>query len=377
MNATPAPAPPSAIRAADLFDAMLVQQASDLHLGVGSPPMLRVRGELEPLAGHAAITGADMDALCQQWLSPEQLGQYERERDFDFAYAFGERARFRGNLLYKLTGKGAVFRTIPSKIVDLASLATPPAVATLATARAGLVLVTGPTGSGKSTTLAAMIDAINQQRDGHILTIEDPVEFTHRAKRCQITHREVGRDVVNYAEAIRSAGREDVDVILVGELRDSNTMRLALQAASAGALVFATVHTNSAASTIDRFINAFAADQQPAIRSMMAECLVGIVAQQLLRKKDGSGRCAVHEILLCNKAIASMIREGKTLQIVNAMQAGRGEGMQLMDDTLLARVADGTVAPADALAKAVDKATFLKDPKMVAAGFDPQAAVHV
>ena len=363
--------------ASDLFDAMLAADASDLHLAVGMVPMVRARGELTALPSFAPLSAAAMDALCAQWLSAEQHAIFTAEHDLDFAYAFGERARFRGNLLHKLSGIGAVFRTIPTKIVDLASLGVPPAVSQFARAQYGLVLVTGPTGSGKSTTLAAIIDAINKTRDGHILTIEDPVEFTHRPVRCQITHREVGRDVVDYAEAIRSVGREDADVVLVGELRDSVTMRLALQAASAGTLVFATVHTNSAPATIDRVINSFTADQQNAVRSMLAECLVGIVAQQLLRKKDRSGRLAVHEVLVANKAVASMVREGKTMQIPNAMQAGKGEGMQLLDETLMARVNDGTIAAADALAKAVDKAAFVKDARMVAAGLDPQAAISV
>lgn len=362
-------------RAEALFAAMMQADASDLHLSTGSEPMVRARGELQVLPGFARLTAAHMDALLDDWLSPAQKQMFLQELDFDFAYAWGERARFRGNLLHKQTGIGAVFRTIPSKILDLATLGTPPAIARLATADFGLILVSGPTGSGKSTTLAGMLDAINKSRDGHILTIEDPVEFTHKAQRCQITHREVGRDVASYADAVRSVGREDADVVLIGELRDATTMRLALQAASAGCLVFATVHTNSAPATIDRFINAFAAEQQPAIRGMLAESLVGIVAQQLLKKKDGKGRVAVHEILFGNKAVSSMIRESKVMQLPSVIQASRAEGMQGMDDTLLARVADGSIAGIDALGKAIDKVAFCKDPRVASLGLPQQMMV--
>jgi twitching motility protein PilT len=225
----------------------------------------------------------------------------------------------------KVSGVGGVFRTIPSKILSLDQLGVPAGIRKLADLRAGLVLVTGPTGSGKSTTLAAMIDHINTTRAGHILTIEDPVEFVHQSKRCLVTHKEVGDHVPSFLEAIRSAGRENADIILVGELRGAETMKYALQLASFGILIFATVHTNSASATIDRFVNAFPADQQPQIRGLLSDSLVGVVAQQLLKKADGSGRVAAHEILLGNYALASLIREGKTSQIASFIQSGASE----------------------------------------------------
>jgi twitching motility protein PilT len=345
-----------------LFDAMLAQKASDLHLAAGYPPMLRVRGDLVPLAQQPVLTPQAVENYLQDLLSPMQRQIFAAENDLDFAHAFADKARFRGNYFRKTSGMGAVFRVIPTQIQTLEELRLPEVTRRLTESRAGLILVTGPTGSGKSTTLAAMLDAINSSRRGHILTIEDPVEFVHRPQNCQITHREVGRDVPSFADAIRSAGREDADVILVGELRNAETMRLALQAASSGALVFATVHTNSAASTIDRFINAFPAEQQPAIRGMLAECLTGIVAQQLLKRADGKGRLAVQEILLGNRAVAAIIRDGKTMMLTSLMQSGRAEGMQTMDSMLESLVRDGSLKAVDALTKAVDKENFAKVP---------------
>jgi twitching motility protein PilT len=235
-----------------------------------------------------------------------------------------------------------------------------PAIRKLSDRQSGLVLVTGPTGSGKSTTLAAMIDHINKTRAGHVLTIEDPVEFVHTPQKAQITHREIGTHASTYAHAIRSAGREDPNVILIGELRTNETMKLALQLASFGVLVFATVHTNSAAATIDRIINAFPADEQPQVRGMLAESLVGIVAQQLLRTADNKRRVAVHEILIGSSALASMIRENKTFQIPSVMQSGQAQGMQTMDMALERYVRDGTVTLESALEKAIDKESFAK-----------------
>lgn len=340
-----------------LFDAMLEAGASDLHLAVGYPPMLRQRGELVP-TDAAVLDRPGIEALLYEILEPELRERFESELDLDFAYALGERARFRANYLWKTTGPGAVFRVIPTTILSAEQLGLPPSILDLAQRRAGLVLVTGPTGSGKSTTLAAMISHINHSRDGHILTIEDPVEFVHPPARCQVTHREVGRDTPSFADAIRSAGRENADVILVGELRGPETMRLALQLASFGVLVFATVHTNSAASTIDRFVNAFPASQQPAIRGMLAESLAGVVAQQLLRRKDGSGRIAVHEVLVGTTGVRATIREARTSMIPSMIQGGGREGMQSMDAALEALVRDGVVSAGDALDKALDKEAF-------------------
>ncbi|MEX1365108.1 MAG: PilT/PilU family type 4a pilus ATPase [Nannocystaceae bacterium] len=342
-----------------LFDAMLEAGASDLHLAVGYPPMLRQRGELVPTEA-AVLDRAGIEALLYEILEPELRERFESELDLDFAYALGERARFRANYLWKTTGPGAVFRVIPTTILSAEQLGLPPSILDLSQRRAGLVLVTGPTGSGKSTTLAAMISHINHSRDGHILTIEDPVEFVHQPARCQVTHREVGSDTPSFADAIRSAGRENADVILVGELRGPETMRLALQLASFGVLVFATVHTNSAASTIDRFVNAFPASQQPAIRGMLAESLAGVVAQQLLRRKDGSGRIAVHEVLVGTTGVSATIREARTSMIPSMIQGGGREGMQSMDAALEALVREGVVSAGDALDKALDKEAFGK-----------------
>ncbi|MCA9654131.1 MAG: PilT/PilU family type 4a pilus ATPase [Myxococcales bacterium] len=331
--------------------------ASDLHLSVGQPPMLRLRGDLVPAEGPA-IDRERMEALLYEILEPAQRQRFETELDLDFAYALGQRARFRANYLWKTTGPGAVFRVIPTTILGAEQLGLPRSILGLVERRAGLVLVTGPTGSGKSTTLAAMISHINHSRDGHILTIEDPVEFVHEPARCQVTHREVGTDTPSFADAIRSAGRENADVILVGELRGPQTMRLALQLASFGVLVLATVHTNSAAATIDRFVNAFPASQQPAIRGMLAESLAGVVAQQLLRRADGTGRVAVQEVLVGTTGVSATIREGRTSMIPSLIQGGRREGMRSMDAALEGLVRDGVVSAADALDKALDKEAF-------------------
>jgi len=252
------------------------------------------------------------------------------------------------------------FRTIPTRVLTLEQLSCPDAIKKMAERRNGLVLVTGPTGSGKSTTLAAMIDHINKTRACHVLTVEDPVEFVHQPNRAQITHREIGTHAASFATAIRSAGREDPDVILIGELRNNETMKLALQLASFGVLVFATLHTNSAPSTIDRMINAFPSDEQPQVRGMLAESLAGIIAQQLLKTADGKGRVAAHEILVGTSALSAMIREGKTYQIPSIMQGAQALGMQTMDQALERLVTKGKVSPEAALEKAIDKESFGK-----------------
>jgi twitching motility protein PilT len=342
-----------------LFDQLLSRKGSDLHLAVGRPPMARIRGELVPLA-EGEISAQEMRALLFEIMNDAQRQQIEEQWDRDFAYQLGAKARFRANYFYKETGLAAVFRTIPSKVLSLADLKTPDVVRRLSERRSGLVLVTGPTGSGKSTTLAAMIDHINRNRASHILTIEDPIEFVHEPNKSQITHREVGAHASSFAAAIRSAGRENPDVILIGELRTNETMKMALQLASYGVLVFGTVHTNSAPATIERIVNAFPADEQPQVRGMMAESLGGIVAQQLLKTADGQGRVAAHEILVGSTAVASIIREGKTFQLQSLMQAGRAQGMQTMDMALEAFVRAGTVELQAALEKAEDKEAFRK-----------------
>lgn len=345
-----------------LFDSLIEAGASDLHLSPNYPPMIRLRGDLVALKDYPNFSHEDIERIVFEILTMDQRCVYTNEHDLDFAYSFGQKARFRGNCLGKTSGMGAVFRVIPTIIKSMDELKLPESVRKMAEARYGLVLVTGPTGSGKSTTLASMIDHINKTRSGHILTVEDPVEFVHMSQKCQITHREVGRDTPTFADAIRSSGREDVDVVLVGELRGAETMRLALQAASSGVLVFATVHTNSAPATIDRFINAFPAEQQPAVRGMLSESLTGIVAQQLLKTADQKGRIAVQEVLVGNKAVSSIIREGKTLMLPSIIQSSRAEGMQGMDDVLLSLVKDKVITANDALSKAIDKENFSKNP---------------
>jgi len=351
------------------FDALLESGASDLHLSVGYPPLMRLRGGLQAIE-DTPLGAPQLERLLFELLDDGRKREFLARRDLDFAHAFADKARFRANYLFKTTGVGAVFRTIPSKIPTAEQLQLPPAIMRFAELRSGLVLVTGPTGSGKSTTLAAIIAQINATRDGHILTIEDPVEFVHESRRCQVTHREVGLDTPSFADAIRSAGRENADVILVGELRGQETMRMALQLASSGVLVFATVHTNSAASTIDRFVNAFPASQQSAIRGMLSDALAGIVAQQLLRTADGTRRVAVHEVLVGTVGVAAAIRESKTSLLPSLIQGGQKHGMQTMDRTLEKLVVDGTITAEDALAKALDKESFAKLPG-VAAKLDP------
>ncbi len=342
-----------------LFDELIAAGGSDLHLAIGYPPMMRLRGELAEMR-EAPVDAEEMEVLLFEIASPEQRKTIVDTLDLDFAYGYGTKARFRANYLYRTTGLGAVFRTIPSKVLTLEDLSCPAAIRKLSDRRAGLVLVTGPTGSGKSTTLAAMIDHINKTRACHVLTIEDPVEFVHTPQKASITHREIGAHASNYAHAIRSAGREDPNVILIGELRTNETMKLALQLASFGVLVFATVHTNSASATIDRIVNSFPSDEQPQVRGMLAESLAGIVAQQLLRSADGKRRVAAHEILVGSPALASMIRENKTFQIPSMMQSGQAQGMQTMDMALERYVKEGTITAETALEKALDKETFAK-----------------
>ena len=274
------------------------------------------------------------------------------------AYEIEDVARFRCNFFYQHRGVGAVFRIIPTKILTLEQLALPEALRTIAMFERGLVLVTGPTGSGKSTTLAAMIDYINEKRDAHIITIEDPLEFVHRNKRCLFTQREIGAHAKSFADALKVASREDPDIILVGEMRDLETISLALTCAELGILVFGTLHTNSAAKTVDRIINAFPADEQEQARTMLSESLKAVVAQQLLQTKDGHGRCAANEILIGSAALASTIREGKISQINSLIQTGSASGMLSMDQHLLQLIKEGKITPEAAYEKGIDKKLF-------------------
>jgi len=341
------------------FQEMKERGASDLHMVIGFPPLLRLRGELVPTE-HPVLTAASIQEILFEILTEEQKNFLVKNRDFDMAYELGSESRFRCNFLYQQRGLGAVFRIIPTKILTVEQLGLPEAVKAIANFKQGLVLVTGPTGSGKSTTLAAIIDFINETREGHIITIEDPLEFVHPNKRCLFTQREIGTHAISFSDALRVASREDPDIILVGEMRDRETISLALTCAELGILVFGTLHTNSAAKTIDRIINAFPAEQQEQTRTMLSESLKAVIAQQLLKTKDGKGRCAAIEILIGSPALASMIREGKITQINSLIQTGIHAGMQTMDQHLLNLLKDDKITPHAAYEKAIDKSIFSK-----------------
>jgi len=340
-----------------LFREMKERGASDLHMIVGFPPMLRLRGELVPTE-NPVLTAESNQGFLFEILTEDQRSTLENHRDLDMAYELEGLARFRCNFLYQHRGVGAVFRLIPTDILTLEQLQMPPVLKSIAMLKRGLVLVTGPTGSGKSTTLAAMINYINEMRDAHIITIEDPLEFVHSNKKCLFTQREIGTHALSFADALKVAGREDPDIILVGEMRDTTTISLALTCAELGILVFGTLHTNNAAKTIDRIINAFPADQQEQTRTMLAESLSAVVAQQLLKTKDGKGRCAAIEILIGSPALATTIRESKISQINSIIQTGSASGMQTMDQHLLQLTREGKITARAAYEKAIDKKIF-------------------
>ncbi|MGH7481170.1 MAG: type IV pilus twitching motility protein PilT [Longimicrobiales bacterium] len=337
---------------------MVQQKGSDLHLTVGSPPLIRQHGELERVK-FRELTEPDMEALLFEITAPAQQQEFERTNDLDFAYEIPDVARFRVNMFRQRKGIGAVMRTIPSTVLSADDLGLPEGVRRFCKLTKGLVLVTGPTGSGKSTTLAAMIDLINSTRPDHILTIEDPVEFVHQNKKGLVNQREVGTHTQSFATALRAALREDPDVILVGEMRDLETIELGISAAETGHLVFGTLHTNSAAKTVDRIINVFPADQQEQIRAMLGESLKGVVAQQLLRTADGGARVAALEIMVGTPALGNLIRENKTHQVPSMIQTGKKEGMQMMDQAILDFLMKKVVSPEEAYAKAHNKTDFL------------------
>ena len=342
----------------ELFHYLQDHKGSDLHLAAGLEPRIRVHGTLEPVEGWPVLSHSDLLDLLRELTSDAQWAEYSGCGDLDFAYGLEGVARFRANFLRQENGCGAVFRIIPEKIVPLEELNLPKAIDGLAHLQQGLVLVTGPTGSGKSTTLAAIIDKINSTYHKHIVTIEDPVEFVHQNKLSVFSQREVGADTDSFGAALRAAIRQDADVILVGEMRDLETIGLAVTAAEMGALVFGTLHTNGAANTIDRLIDAFPADEQAQIRTTLAESVAGIVSQLLLRTADGQGRCAVNEILLKTPGLANVIREGNTPMIISIIQSGRNQGMQLMDDALMTLVEQKRISPHEAYMKASNKAKF-------------------
>ena len=333
---------------------------SDLHLASGLTPRVRIRGLLETIPGLAVLDAGALLALLREVSDAHHWSVFEKENDVDFAYSLEGAGRFRVNCFQQENGPAAVFRLVPEQVQPLAKLGVPPALERLAHLRGGLVLVTGPTGAGKSTTLAAIIDRINEVSSRHIVTIEDPIEFVHKPKRSVFSQREVGLHGDSFAHALRGALRQDADVIMVGELRDPETISLALLAAEMGCLVFSTLHTNSAAKSIDRLVDAFAAEEQGHIRLMLSEALAAVVAQLLLPTADGVGRVPVNEVLLKTSALPTLIRDNNVPMMMTLMQSNRALGMQTMDDALEALVKAGTVRFDDALRRAVDRPRFEK-----------------
>ena len=325
--------------------------ASDLHLSSGMPPMIRVDGEVRRI-NLPALEHKDVHRLVYDIMNDKQRRDYEEKLETDFSFEVPNIARFRVNAFNQNRGAGAVFRTIPSKVLSMEDLGLGSIFKEICDYPRGIVLVTGPTGSGKSTTLAAMIDYINENRYDHILTVEDPIEFVHQSKKCLINQREVHRDTHGFNEALRSALREDPDIILVGEMRDLETIRLAMTAAETGHLVFGTLHTSSAAKTVDRIIDVFPAEEKEMVRAMLSESLVAVISQTLCRNKDGSGRVAAHEIMLGTPAIRNLIREAKVAQMYSTIQTSSSMGMQTLDQNLTELVKRNLISPAEARSKA-------------------------
>jgi twitching motility protein PilT len=336
---------------------VLERNGSDLHFLAGDPARVRQYGELKTITDQP-LAAETVKTTLYEIMPKVALERFEAKDGTDFAYAIPGVARFRVNVMRQLNGMGAVFRAIPSKAKTAEELKLPPAVMELCKINSGLILVTGKTGSGKSTTLAAMIDDINTREKGHILTIEDPIEFVHARKNCLISQREIGVHATSFASALNSALREDPDVILVGELRDLETMSIAVTAAEMGILVMATLHTNGAAATVDRLVNAFPADKQPHVRTMLSTSLRGVVSQQLIPKPDKQGRVAALEILINTPAVANLIRQGKMDQLENAMQSGAATGMKLMDMAIQALLDSKQIDGKEAFKKSINKARF-------------------
>ena len=341
---------------AELLAFSVKNSASDLHLSAGLPPMIRVDGDIRRI-NVPAVDHKTVHSLIYDIMNDKQRKDYEEFLETDFSFALPGLARFRVNVFNHNRGAGAVFRTIPAKILTLEDLGCPPTFREVTDQSRGLVLVTGPTGSGKSTTLAAMIDYLNDHHFAHIITIEDPIEFVHESKKCLINQREVHRDTLGFSEALRSALREDPDIILVGEMRDLETIRLALTAAETGHLVFATLHTSSSAKTIDRIIDVFPAGEKSMVRSMLSESLRAVISQTLL-KKNGGGRTAAWEIMIGTPAIRNLIREDKVAQMYSVIQTGQAQGMQTLDQHLQELVRRGLVSRLDARTRAANKDLF-------------------
>ncbi len=342
----------------ELFKVMFDHGASDLHLVSGQQPVLRLHGALQRMDGYGVLEPDFLHELLYEITPPEKMHVFEQTGDIDFGYEIEGLARFRANFFNQKYGCAAVFRQIPSKVLTAEQLGLPPVLTKAAMLTKGLVLVTGPTGSGKSTTLAAMIDYANKKRKDHIITIEDPIEFVHQSQGCIINHREVGLHTKSFAAALKGALREDPDIILVGEMRDLETIRLAVEAAATGHLVFGTLHTESAAKTVDRVIEVFPHQEQAQIRNTLSTTLKLVVAQNLFKRIDQKGRCAALEILVCTSAIGNLIRDAKTFQIPSVMQTGKRVGMQTLDEAIQDLLTKKLISPEEAYDKCIDKTRF-------------------
>jgi twitching motility protein PilT len=354
------------------FRVMYEQGASDMHLAVGSPPILRIHGSLKHV-DYPPLTDEVLRPMLYEILSEKQIDKFERAHDLDFAYSAQGIARFRANVYMKNSGLAAAFRLIPFKISTLDELGAPEVLKQMCEFKSGLVLVTGPTGSGKSTTLAALIHHINLNNNEHILTLEDPLEFIHEPIHCMISQREIGVHSESFATGLRAALREDPDVVLVGEMRDLETIQLAITAAETGHLVFGTLHTRSAAKTVDRIIDVFPTDRQAQVRTMLSESLRGVISQQLLRRADGNGRVAAYEVLIATGAVRSLIREQKTFHLHSAMATGRKEGMQTLDQSLQDLVQQKLVTPLEAMKYADVPAAFVQETPSKTAAVKPKS----
>jgi twitching motility protein PilT len=351
------------------FKYLVETRGSDLHLAEGQPPKIRVHGSVTPIPGEPILEGDAFKDMLAEICDPKAFQRYLDLGDLDFAYAMDEDSRFRCNYLKQNNGFAAVFRLIPTEIMSLESLGVPEVVKRFGHIRSGLILVTGPTGSGKSTTLAALLDYININFNRHIITIEEPIEFVHRNKKSIITQREVPIQTPSFSDGLRAALREDADIVLVGEMRDLETISLALTAAETGLLVFGTLHTNNARKTIDRIIDVFPADQQSQVRTMLAASLRGVLAQLLCKRCDKPGRTAVHEIMFATPAVSAIIREGATQKLYDVITGGKAEGMQFMDESIWNKLQAGMISPEEAYMKAIDKTRFKK--------FLPDASSHL
>ena len=344
------------------FNLMFEQKASDLHMATGNPPMLRINGELQRV-DYPLLENDTLKAMLYEIAPDYKIKQFEETGDVDFGYEIANISRFRVNFYNEKQGVGAAFRQIPSRVLtfedfEKLDVPLPSVLKKFCMLNRGLIVVTGPTGSGKSTTLAAMVDYCNRHRKDHIITLEDPIEFVHESKSCLVCHREVGVHTKSFASGLRGALREDPDIILVGEMRDLETIELAITAAATGHLVFGTLHTQSAAKTVDRIIDVFPADQQNKIRQTLSEALKGVVAQSLFKRIDKKGRLAAFEILVFNTAVANLVREGKTHQIPGMIQVGKKHGNQPLDDHIMEHVRLKRISPEDAYDKALDKKKF-------------------